>query len=690
MTRTPDGFIRNVKIWVRLVVGFTLILVIADVLLVTWTTSKQRDSTIAQAEDFSKSIHQITLASLTGMMMTGTFDQRALFLDQVRQTDGVRSLRVIRSQGVIQQFGNGNADEADTDPIESRALESNVPFFDVVKETNGESLPAVIPIVARSDYLGKNCLACHLVPEGTVLGAVSMRLSLDRANEVIHSFRTGLIAAVLGLLGLVIGFVYLSIRHFVSKPMEKLGQTLHAIAAGDLSTDIHVQGQDEAGNMLAAMKSMQESLRSIVGEIRAMAEAANRGDFSSRMCVSDKQGYAKDLSELLNQLFGTVDAAFNDVIRVSQALARGDLTQRVSRDYQGALDDMKVAVNTTADALTDIVGEIRGVAEAGNRGDFSIRMSVDGKAGYSLDLSEQLNRLTAAIDTAFNDIIEIARALERGDLTHQIARDYEGAYDAIKQALNNTVATLDKTITDVSRTADALGTASRQMSSTVFSLSQASSVQAASVENTTDSIDRISASIRQNTENTRLADSMSAEGSQKAAEGGQAVNQTVGAMKQIARKIGIIDDITHQTNLLALNAAVEAARAGEYGKGFAVVAGEIRKLAERSQIAAQEISQLAVDSVGLAEKSGTLLDEIVPAARKTADLVQEIAFASEEQSTGVDRINSAMTQLNRITRQNASASAELAATAETMSSQASNLQQLMNFFTVECAIHENA
>ena len=192
----------------------------------------------------------------------------------------------------------------------------------------------------------------------------------------------------------------------------------------------------------------------------------------------------------------------------------------------------------------------------------------------------------------------------------------------------------------------------------------------------------MASSIQQNTENAKVADGMSAEGSQKASAGGEAVSETVGAMKQIARKIGIIDDIAYQTNLLALNAAIEAARAGEHGKGFAVVAAEVRKLAERSQVAAQEIGQLAVNSVGLAEKAGKLLDEIVPATKKTADLVQEITAASEEQSVGVNQINTAMSQLSQITQQNASASEELAATAEEMSSQAGNLQELMSFFDV--------
>jgi methyl-accepting chemotaxis protein len=193
----------------------------------------------------------------------------------------------------------------------------------------------------------------------------------------------------------------------------------------------------------------------------------------------------------------------------------------------------------------------------------------------------------------------------------------------------------------------------------------------------------MSSSINQTSDNAKVTESIANKASREAADGGETVRHTVTAMRQIADKISIIDDIAYQTNLLALNAAIEAARAGEQGKGFAVVAAEVRKLAERSQIAAQDIGEVASSSVKLAERAGELLEEMVRSSSKTADLVQEISAAASEQATGVNQVNSAVQQINTATQQNSSSSEELASTAEELSGQAENLQELISFFRID-------
>jgi len=291
--------------------------------------------------------------------------------------------------------------------------------------------------------------------------------------------------------------------------------------------------------------------------------------------------------------------------------------------------------------------------------------------------------VTRSITVPINEAVQAASRLAEGDLTVKLQSDSKDEVGQLMNALQNMIGKLTQIIGEVRTAADNLTNAAGQVSATAQSLSQSSSEQAASVEETTSSMEQMTASISQNTENAKVTDGMASKAAKEAADGGEAVVQTVEAMKSIADKIGIIDDIAYQTNLLALNAAIEAARAGDHGKGFAVVAAEVRKLAERSQIAAQEIGGLASTSVKQAERAGTLLNEIVPSIRKTSDLVQEIAAASSEQSSGVAQINGAMGQLNQATQQNASASEELAATAEELGSQAEQLQQTMTFFHLD-------
>ena len=380
---------------------------------------------------------------------------------------------------------------------------------------------------------------------------------------------------------------------------------------------------------------------------------------------------------VLRQLGGEPDEAAD----IANRIAVGDLSSKITLRSDDSTSLM-AAMQRMTQSIQAVIADTNVLIQAGANGMVHVRADASKHQGDFKGLVNGINQTLDGITQPVDEIVTVITAMENGDLSKTVQGDYRGEIKSVKDSMNNMVAKLAQTISDVSATAETLASATAQVSSTSQSLSQAASEQAASVEETSASINEMASSIQQNTENAKIADGMSAEGSSKAAEGGKAVNDTVVAMKQIAKKIGIIDDIAYQTNLLALNAAIEAARAGEHGKGFAVVAAEVRKLAERSQVAAQEIGQLAINSVGMAEKAGKLLDEIVPATQKTADVVQEITAASEEQTVGVNQINTAMSQLSQITQQNASASEELAATAEEMSTQAISLQEIMSFFHV--------
>ena len=326
--------------------------------------------------------------------------------------------------------------------------------------------------------------------------------------------------------------------------------------------------------------------------------------------------------------------------------------------------------------------ELANLVSAAGRGDFSTRLGLDGKTGFFATVGAGMNELLVTSEQGLTDVADLLAAFAEGDLTKRMERDYQGLFGKVKDSANTTAENLTRVMGEVRAAADALTGAANQVSATAQSLSQAASEQAASVEETTSQVDVMSASISQNSDNAKVTDGMAAKASKEAVDGGGAVGQTVVAMKQIAAKIGIVDDIAYQTNLLALNAAIEAARAGEHGKGFAVVAAEVRKLAERSQLAAKEIGELAGNSVTTAERAGGLLDAIVPSIQKTSELVQEIAAASAEQSESVVQIGGAMGQLSKATQQNASASEELAATSEQLSGQAEQLQQSIAFFNI--------
>jgi methyl-accepting chemotaxis protein len=282
-----------------------------------------------------------------------------------------------------------------------------------------------------------------------------------------------------------------------------------------------------------------------------------------------------------------------------------------------------------------------------------------------------------------SEIKLIAEQIANGNLTLKFdtTRKRIGIYGAIVQLSEQ----LKQIITKIMEGAEGVTSASLQMSSTSQQMSQGSQEQAASAEEISSSMEEMVSNIQQNTDNAQQTEKIAIKAADDIKEGNNAVTQAVDSLKKIAEKIGIIGEIARQTNLLALNAAVEAARAGEHGKGFAVVAAEVRKLAERSQLAAEEINSLSSSSVTIADKSGRLLEQIVPAIQNTAKLVQEISASSTEQNSGATQINNAIQQFNQVIQQNAAGAEEIASSSEELSAQAESLKDSVSFFRLDHA-----
>ncbi|TAN47431.1 MAG: methyl-accepting chemotaxis protein [Methylococcaceae bacterium] len=431
------------------------------------------------------------------------------------------------------------------------------------------------------------------------------------------------------------------------------------------------------------------NLKAVMADTGRLIQAAAAGQLDTRAEAAKHQGDFRKLVQGINDTITNIAEPLKVTSGYIDQIAQGVIPAQITTDYKGEYRVIRDNLNTLVKMMGDLLAQTDVLIQGAAAGELDKRANAAMFQGGWNQLVAGINQTLDGIILPVNEAVSVLKDVESGDLTRMVQGDYRGQLKDFKDTVNNTVTKLAQIIGEVRSTANALATATAQVSATAQSLSQATSEQAAGVEETSASVEQMSASVRQNTENAKVTDGMASKAAKEATEGGAAVSQTVAAMKQIADKIDIVDDIANQTNLLALNAAIEAARAGEHGKGFAVVATEVRKLAERSQVAAQEIGEVASSSVELAEKAGKLLDEIVPSINKTSDLVQEITAASQEQSSGVGQINSAMEQLNQITQQNASASEELAATAEEMSGQAEQLQRLMAFFTID-NVHSSA
>ncbi|MEI5640307.1 MULTISPECIES: methyl-accepting chemotaxis protein [unclassified Pseudoalteromonas] len=340
--------------------------------------------------------------------------------------------------------------------------------------------------------------------------------------------------------------------------------------------------------------------------------------------------------------------------------------------------------------------EVNDLVQAANRGDLTARLSEEGKDGFYLRLVKGLNSLVETVDETVTDMGDMLDSLATGNLTRRIDGDYQGAYERLKRDANTTADKLTEVLGRIRTSANLVASGAEEISQGNADLSQRTEEQASSLEETASSMEQMTSTVKQNADNAKTANELAEDTCDKAIKGGEVVTRAVASMseinessKKISDIIGVIDEIAFQTNLLALNAAVEAARAGEQGRGFAVVAGEVRNLAQRSAGAAKEIKDLIRDSVGkvedgtlLVNESGETLKGIVDSVKRVTNMISDIAEASIEQSSGIEQVNKAVSQMDEMTQQNAALVEEASAAGESMAEQANDMRRLLNFFTL--------
>ncbi len=524
------------------------------------------------------------------------------------------------------------------------------------------------------------------------------RLSEEAGKEAASIAGTVVVVLISVGIAMVLVSILLAwtITRAIVKPIDECVRLAEQVSEGKVDQDVRVDTTEETGRLKASMAKMIEAIRRMSGDARKLSEAAVAGRLSVRADATRHQGEFREIVEGVNGTLDAVVGPLNAAANYVERISRGDIPEKISDKYNGEFDKLKENLNTCVEAVNRLVEDAAGLSKAAVEGRLSTRADASRHQG---DFRLIVQGVNDTLDAVIGPVTEATKALERiaaRDLTVRVQGDYSGDHARIKDALNTAVENLEQALAQVNDATAQVSSASQQISAGSQSLAQGANEQASSLEEVSASLEEMSSMTRQNADNALAAKNLAGEADLHAKTGTEAMERMSGAIVRIkessdqtAKIIKTIDEIAMQTNLLALNAAVEAARAGEAGRGFAVVAEEVRNLAQRSAQAAKNTADMIGESVRNAEEGvkisqevSTSFEKIATSSKKVNDLIAEIAAASKEQAQGIKGVNDAVSQMDKVTQQNAANAEESASASEELSGQSEELQSMVAQFRI--------
>lgn len=468
----------------------------------------------------------------------------------------------------------------------------------------------------------------------------------------------------------------------IQRVLQELQTQITAIQQGKLT--VRGKAEEFAGSWRDLIEGVNSVVEAFVGPLNVTAayiEQLSKSDIPLPI-TCEYQGDFNKIKHNLNMSGEDIRNVLQETSLLSQGILAGDLQTRGKVEaFGGGWRELVVGVNRLIEAFVSPITVTATYLDRIAKGDVPEKITAEYQGDFNL-IKTNVNSLIDAMQA----ITQLAQRMAEGELTIEITLRSE--QDALMRALHTMLQTLNDIVTKVKAASNNVNTGSQALNDSAAHMSQGATEQAAAAEQASASVEQMVANIKQNSENAQQTERIALKTAQDAKDGGQAVVLTAMAMQKIIQKILIVEEIARQTHMLSLNASIEAAKAQEYGKGFGVVASEVRALAQRAQSAAGEIGHVAGESIAIAERAGEILAKLVPDIQRTAELVQEITAASKEQSAGAEQINRAIQQADQITQQNATIAEQTASSAEELFNQAQQLQDAIAFFTLKESFQE--